>query len=232
MFLHTYMRLKIGHEKETQKHTKLKWTCHSKTFTLLIKTQGGWRGWRQFKHVFLRQKKWLGLSSPNVQYLCILSKFAFVYLWISAHICPSVEAPGSLACDAPGWTNWPPAAPTRSPTMPKARKIQPPPPPRPIHENVAFHSVMSNDGRRIISIYFHQLAALTCKTPMMLKTHKIANNKSGMECFHILKFLYDGLFPTNQVKSWNLVWAESGTLGGCLELCLTDLCSIDYFSWR
>ena len=67
-------------------------------------------------------------------------------LCISARICPSVEAPGSLACDAPGWTNWPPAAPTRSPTMPKARKIQPPPPPGAIHENVDFHSVIMADA--------------------------------------------------------------------------------------
>ena len=116
-------------------------------------------------------------------------------LCISARICPSVEAPGSLACDAPGstnwppapapaaaatrsptmpkkynlvpfmkmwtfvWTfmieetsykysptgstNWPPATATRSPTMPRARKIQLP---CPIHENVNFHSNMTEEA--------------------------------------------------------------------------------------
>ena len=53
------------------------------------------------------------LSTQTI-FLCILSEFVSVYLCIlylciPARICPRVEAPGSLACDASGCTNWPPA---------------------------------------------------------------------------------------------------------------------------
>ena len=78
-------------------------------------------GWAELKDC--AQKK----RAESPKYLRVKSYekvelYAFLCFCISAGICPSVEAPGSLACDAPGRTNW---TPTRTPKMPKAKKMPP-----------------------------------------------------------------------------------------------------------
>ena len=52
----------------------------------------------------------------NMYNLLTWNKYLSIYLFVYLCRYPSVEAPGSLACDAPGCRNWPPAAPAWTPT--------------------------------------------------------------------------------------------------------------------
>ena len=122
-------------------------------------------------------------------------------LCISARICPSVEAPGSLACDAPGWTNWPPAAPTRSPTMPKARKIQP----APIHENLDFHSVIMPDTSYINR--FSPIDSTNLWNPNDAQTHK----KDNCQKIHYITVWCVLSFGTNPYQT-SCLWISLNTI--------------------
>ena len=124
-----------------------------------------------------------------------------VYLCISARIYPSVEAPGSLACDAPGWTNWPPAAPTRSPTMPKARKIQP----APIHENLDFHSVIMPDTSYINR--FSPIDSTNLWNPNDAQTHK----KDNCQKIHYITVWCVLSFGTNPYQT-SCLWISLNTI--------------------